>query len=448
MSAVEDFDKLTQPAGSSVSRALNESRIAQTVGLGEPVVQMATGTIGMLGGPVAGAAAGGLAWLDKQITGANVDPDRMAAEARKGFQEAVTYRPRTETGKLASSIIAKIMTPVTWVAGKAGELVSDATGSQFAGGVAEDAAGILAAKGMGAAAPKALSMTANGAKIVGNRVVRPAVDRMTSVNGNLALAGIHGAAGNPLGVAGHLGVAYARSKFDKRAGAAAEPIVSTRTDLLNYGDGAARGPMVNPATAAAVGTALGVEARAIEGGNPARSVVDDFDALVGGSDGSTVRNGEGQEPSAQSKPSQPSARSRSVIDDFDQLVNAPKGADNPMLPVFLNGLAQLETRGGKSTVKGPNGEDSFNLYNVKDLSGKGIRARDKAEGSNDAYRTYSSKDDATADVIGLLQRKYPDALKAKTPEEFAQALKRGGYATDPNYVAKLVAVIKSKAQQA
>lgn len=104
-------------------------------------------------------------------------------------------------------------------------------------------------------------------------------------------------------------------------------------------------------------------------------------------------------------------------------------------PDFLAGLAQLETAGGVKTA-GAN-----NLYNVKDFSGKGTRAFDKAEGSNDAYRDYASPAESTADLIGLLGRKYPKALEAKTGAEFAQALKDGGYATDPNYVAKLTAVI-------
>jgi hypothetical protein len=110
---------------------------------------------------------------------------------------------------------------------------------------------------------------------------------------------------------------------------------------------------------------------------------------------------------------------------------------------FLNGLALLETAGGKKTIKGPNGEDSFNLYNIKDFSGKGgFKAFDKAEKSNDAYRVYASPDESKADLLGLLGRKYPDALTAETPEAFATALKKGGYATDPLYITKLTNAIK------
>lgn len=113
-------------------------------------------------------------------------------------------------------------------------------------------------------------------------------------------------------------------------------------------------------------------------------------------------------------------------------------------PNFLLGLAQLETRGGKATIKG-DGTDTRNLFNIKDFSnaGTGIRARDKNEGSNHRYRQYNSHDESVVDLVDLLGRKYPGALEAKTPEEFAAALKRGRYATDPDYVRKLSSTIRS-----
>lgn len=105
-------------------------------------------------------------------------------------------------------------------------------------------------------------------------------------------------------------------------------------------------------------------------------------------------------------------------------------------PDYLAGLAQLETAGGNKSIPGTN-----NLYNIKDFSGGGIKAHDKAEGSNDAYRVYASAADSTKDVTDLLTRKYPKAVTAKSPQEFAQALKDGGYATDPDYVRKLTNTI-------
>lgn len=110
---------------------------------------------------------------------------------------------------------------------------------------------------------------------------------------------------------------------------------------------------------------------------------------------------------------------------------------------FIDGLAKLETAGGSKTVKGPAGEDSFNLFNIKDFSkeGTGFRAKDAAEGSNDRYRTYANVEESKADLMKLLANRYPAALQAKTGAEFAKALKDGGYATDPKYVEKLTAAI-------
>ena len=114
---------------------------------------------------------------------------------------------------------------------------------------------------------------------------------------------------------------------------------------------------------------------------------------------------------------------------------------NPNLAGYLAGVAKLETQNGAKTVKG-GGVDSNNLYNIKGKTG--IRAYDKAEGSNDAYRVYASRDDSTADMVNFLSSKrYAGALNAQSPEEFARILKDGGYATDPLYASKLANAIKS-----
>jgi hypothetical protein len=112
-------------------------------------------------------------------------------------------------------------------------------------------------------------------------------------------------------------------------------------------------------------------------------------------------------------------------------------ASDDFLRKHVRGLAQLETAGGRKTIKGPKGEDSHNLYNIK---GKGFRARDRAEGSNDEYRTYASPEESTEDVVRLIKARYPRAAAATTPEEFAAGLK--GYATDPAHGTKLVSTFR------
>lgn len=102
-------------------------------------------------------------------------------------------------------------------------------------------------------------------------------------------------------------------------------------------------------------------------------------------------------------------------------------------PQVLLGQWGLETGWGKSIIPG-----THNLGNIKDFSGAGTAATDNMTGSRDKYRTYASPDAFADDYSDLISRKYPGAVGAKTPEQFAAALKAGGYAEDPNYAAKVV----------
>lgn len=68
----------------------------------------------------------------------------------------------------------------------------------------------------------------------------------------------------------------------------------------------------------------------------------------------------------------------------------------------------------------------------------------------DWFRDYDSLADCIADHFEFLVKntRYADAGvfdydDSKSDEEYFAALKRGGYATDPNYVASLVAMLKS-----
>ncbi|WP_334159559.1 glucosaminidase domain-containing protein, partial [Achromobacter insolitus] len=99
-------------------------------------------------------------------------------------------------------------------------------------------------------------------------------------------------------------------------------------------------------------------------------------------------------------------------------------------------LAQLghETGWGKSVIPGTN-----NLGNIKDFSGGGVAAVDNMTGSRDSYRQYETPDAFFDDYVGLIQRKYPQAMGVgDDAEKFGRALKLGGYAEDPAYVPKVV----------
>lgn len=66
---------------------------------------------------------------------------------------------------------------------------------------------------------------------------------------------------------------------------------------------------------------------------------------------------------------------------------------------------------------------------------------------NSRFRKYLTIGDSIRDHTFFLQqnKRYASAgvFSAKTPEEQASALQKAGYATDPNYAAKLVNIIRS-----
>ncbi|MGF6697605.1 hypothetical protein OKW38_002217 [Paraburkholderia sp. MM5496-R1] len=96
----------------------------------------------------------------------------------------------------------------------------------------------------------------------------------------------------------------------------------------------------------------------------------------------------------------------------------------------------LETGWGKSVIPGTN-----NLGNIKDFSGRGVRARDNMTDSRDAYRAYATPEAFGDDYASLLARRYPGALGAGDDVmRFSSALKAGGYAEDPRYVDKMASI--------
>jgi flagellum-specific peptidoglycan hydrolase FlgJ len=98
--------------------------------------------------------------------------------------------------------------------------------------------------------------------------------------------------------------------------------------------------------------------------------------------------------------------------------------------ILVRAVAKLETQDGRKAV------GAHNLFNIKDPTGKGPKAVDKAEGSNHSYRSYASRQESIDDFIGLLGRRYPEAHKALQEGDvagFVAGLVKRGYATDPEY---------------
>ena len=120
---------------------------------------------------------------------------------------------------------------------------------------------------------------------------------------------------------------------------------------------------------------------------------------------------------------------------------------------FILGQAALESGWGKRDIKFADGSTSHNLFGIKatgNWKGATVDATTTeyiggvARKVTEKFRAYSSYAESFADYAKLLTTspRYADTLKAgNNAAQFATNLQRAGYATDPNYAAKLTSVI-------
>lgn len=118
-------------------------------------------------------------------------------------------------------------------------------------------------------------------------------------------------------------------------------------------------------------------------------------------------------------------------------------------PRVLVAQAALETGWGKYMVRGTDGSNSNNLFNIKADSRwggssaqvstleyrDGVAQREKA-----LFRSYSSYEDSFNDYVDFLKNspRYQQALQsAENPYDYVQQLQDAGYATDPAYAEKI-----------
>lgn len=121
---------------------------------------------------------------------------------------------------------------------------------------------------------------------------------------------------------------------------------------------------------------------------------------------------------------------------------------------FMLGQAALESGWGKREIVGANGANSYNLFGIKATGGwkgKVVEAvtTEYVNGTPqtrvEKFRAYDSYADAFRDYANLLRKnpRYEAVIaNAQSVEGFAQGLQRAGYATDPQYAAKLTRIIK------
>ncbi len=121
---------------------------------------------------------------------------------------------------------------------------------------------------------------------------------------------------------------------------------------------------------------------------------------------------------------------------------------------FMMGQAALETGWGRNEIRGPDGQNSYNLFGIKAGGGWKGRTVDvvtteyvngKPQKQVDSFRAYDSYADAFRDYANLLRSnaRYQNAIaQGQDAAGFAQGLQQAGYATDPGYAQKLMGVIR------
>jgi flagellar protein FlgJ len=120
-------------------------------------------------------------------------------------------------------------------------------------------------------------------------------------------------------------------------------------------------------------------------------------------------------------------------------------------PRLLLAQAALETGWGRASPE-RDGESANNLFGIKagaSWTGAAVEhwTLEHADGAmapqRERFRAYGNTADSFADYVGLIStaRRYADALaQSSDPEAYARAVTKAGYATDPNYADKWLAI--------
>lgn len=123
---------------------------------------------------------------------------------------------------------------------------------------------------------------------------------------------------------------------------------------------------------------------------------------------------------------------------------------------LLLAQAALETGWGQSVIKNGQGENSFNLFNIKaDKSWQGKQAKTLtlefdggvAKKEMAGFRAYDSYKDSFNDYVNFIKSnpRYGEALKkAGNARQYMQELQDAGYATDPRYAEKIMNIYNSQ----
>ncbi|CEG56613.1 flagellar assembly peptidoglycan hydrolase FlgJ [Legionella fallonii] len=121
-------------------------------------------------------------------------------------------------------------------------------------------------------------------------------------------------------------------------------------------------------------------------------------------------------------------------------------------PKILIAQAALETGWGKFVAKDSDGSSSNNLFNIKTGNNKDFESvavktteyiADTPINKTESFRKYSSVEQSFNDYVSLIMNneRYQGAVaNAGNPELFVNELHKAGYATDPKYSNKILAI--------
>lgn len=150
----------------------------------------------------------------------------------------------------------------------------------------------------------------------------------------------------------------------------------------------------------------------------------------------------------------------SPVDFINKLYDAAKKAADKLAvsPAVLLAQSALETGWGNKITQDTQGNSSFNLFNIKagsEWQGKvvsvstleykdAVPVREQAN-----FRAYESIQQSFDDYVEFVsgRERYKKALQANSGEAYISELAAAGYATDPNYADKVLAVVNSPRMQ-
>jgi len=154
-------------------------------------------------------------------------------------------------------------------------------------------------------------------------------------------------------------------------------------------------------------------------------------------------------------PAPPTSMTQSIGDFVDQVMPSIRTAAQALglNPLALLAQAALETGWGKRMARTADGNPSLNLFGIKaDDTWAGARAASNtveyaggvATQRQAAFRAYGSVEESVNDFANLLKNspRYRHAAAAGADAQaYVDGISRSGYATDPEYAAKLTEIL-------